>query len=416
MATSTKDETLSQVWFAGVHSNVGGGYPDDFLANVSLNWMMAEAADCDLRFKSEPTDDPDALKQTRAAQDKDGRLYDLRSGLGGYYRYGPRNINRFFAAASSKLQNKRVTKIHESAIDRIQLGAHLYAPIGLPAEYGLVTAETRDIRPVGTHTCETADGAKICFDEQKSIWNAVWRRRAIYFLTVFASVYLALYPLIRESYAYQELATRLRIVADAIKLIGNFLPSGADRWIQGYARDPAWFLLWAAIIAFLIWYGSTIKTDITSRMRRIWDNHLPGRPSTSTAAVPSRGWRLAWFALLAALTYVAVYPLFSSLRWLSFLLHPNHLTAWRGATPSSLCALRSARSCCSILRLNPRYRSLEQATGMLPYFISPSSRLRPYFLRSLSCLEHCRLSVTLRLTYATASALFACTQQTKPGL
>ena len=170
---------------------------------------------------------------------------------------------------------------------------------------------------------QTADGAKIRFDEQESIWNAVWRRRAIYFLTVFASVYLALYPLIRESYAYQELATRLRIVADAIKLIGNFLPSGADRWIQGYARDPAWFLLWAAIIAFLIWYGSTIKTDITSRMRRIWDNHLPGRPSTSTAAVPSRGWRLAWFALLAALTYVAVYPLFSSLRWLSFLTPPE---------------------------------------------------------------------------------------------
>src|ERR1700682_1961876 len=31
----TKDEQLLQVWFAGVHSNVGGGYPDDSLANVS---------------------------------------------------------------------------------------------------------------------------------------------------------------------------------------------------------------------------------------------------------------------------------------------------------------------------------------------------------------------------------------------
>jgi len=48
-------------------------------------------------------------------------------------------------------------------------------------------------------------------------------------LTVFASLYFALYPLIRESYAYQEMATRLRIVADGIKLLGIFLPSGADR-------------------------------------------------------------------------------------------------------------------------------------------------------------------------------------------
>jgi uncharacterized protein (DUF2235 family) len=317
MAISTKDERLSQVWFAGVHSNVGGGYPDDALANVSLNWMMAEAADCKLRFKSEPTDDPDALKQARAAQDKDGRLYDSRSGLGGYYRYGPRNITRFFAAAVSKLKNARVPKIHESAIDRIQVGAHLYAPIGLPPEYAVVTADTREIHAVGTRTCESKDGAKRRHDEQESIWNAVWRRRAIYFLTVFASLYFALYPLIRESYAYQEMATRLRIVADGIKLLGIFLPSGADRWIKGYARDPAWFLLWAFTIAFLTWYGSTIKAEITSRMRRIWDAHLPGRPQASVEAATGRGWKSVWYAFLAIMIYLVVYPLFAGVEWLT---------------------------------------------------------------------------------------------------
>lgn len=323
MATSTKDERLSQIWFAGVHSNVGGGYPDDALANVSLNWMMAEAADCDLRFKSEPTDDPDALKEARAAQDKDGRLYDSRSGLGGYYRYGPRNITRLFAAACSKLQNKRVPKIHESAVDRIQVGAHLYAPIGVPAEYAVVTSEAREIRPVGANTTETATSAADRHREQESVWNAVWRRRAIYFLTVFASLYMVLYPLIRESYAYQEMATRLRIVADTIKLIAAFLPSSADRWIQGYARDPAWFLLWAFAVGFLIWYGATVKTDITSRMRRIWDDNLPGRLSADTTPPPSKGWNFAWYALLAALIYLAVYPLFTSTRWLSLLTLPE---------------------------------------------------------------------------------------------
>lgn len=39
----TKNERISQVWFAGVHSNVGGGYPDDSLAYVPLYWMMNEA-------------------------------------------------------------------------------------------------------------------------------------------------------------------------------------------------------------------------------------------------------------------------------------------------------------------------------------------------------------------------------------
>ena len=36
-------QTLEQRWFAGVHSNVGGGYVDDGLANLALQWMAKEA-------------------------------------------------------------------------------------------------------------------------------------------------------------------------------------------------------------------------------------------------------------------------------------------------------------------------------------------------------------------------------------
>ncbi|KAL9096773.1 MAG: hypothetical protein Q9165_001261 [Trypethelium subeluteriae] len=34
--------TLRQVWFPGVHSNVGGGYDDQELANITLAWMIAQ--------------------------------------------------------------------------------------------------------------------------------------------------------------------------------------------------------------------------------------------------------------------------------------------------------------------------------------------------------------------------------------
>ena len=47
----TKDERISQVWFTGVHANVGGGYPDDSLAQIPLYWIMQEAKVCGLRFK-----------------------------------------------------------------------------------------------------------------------------------------------------------------------------------------------------------------------------------------------------------------------------------------------------------------------------------------------------------------------------
>lgn len=34
---------LEQVWFAGVHSNIGGGYSPDGLANQTLHWMVEKA-------------------------------------------------------------------------------------------------------------------------------------------------------------------------------------------------------------------------------------------------------------------------------------------------------------------------------------------------------------------------------------
>ncbi|MEM8933555.1 MAG: DUF2235 domain-containing protein [Acidobacteriota bacterium] len=36
-------QTLEQRWFAGVHSNIGGGYVHDGLANIALRWMLSEA-------------------------------------------------------------------------------------------------------------------------------------------------------------------------------------------------------------------------------------------------------------------------------------------------------------------------------------------------------------------------------------
>lgn len=233
LPSNTKQETLSQVWFSGVHANVGGGYPDDSLANVSLNWMMAEAADCGLRFKAAPEADPDAVKHVRAAQDKDGRLYDSRAGIGGYYRYGPRKITDLYADVTTIQTSKPLPKIHESVFARIQVGAHLYAPINLPDKYAVVRTDDLSIQPLGKGTSETSDSAVKRLAAQESVWNVVWRRRAIYFLTVFASLYTVAYPLGRESFAYQETATRLRIISDSIKLVGAFLPAGATRWLNG---------------------------------------------------------------------------------------------------------------------------------------------------------------------------------------
>ena len=43
-------QVLEQVWFPGVHSNVGGGYDKDGLANCALHWLKDKASDLGLEF------------------------------------------------------------------------------------------------------------------------------------------------------------------------------------------------------------------------------------------------------------------------------------------------------------------------------------------------------------------------------
>lgn len=55
------EQKLEQRWFAGVHSNVGGGYADCALSNITLEWLMTKAESIGLCFKDPPliTPNPD---------------------------------------------------------------------------------------------------------------------------------------------------------------------------------------------------------------------------------------------------------------------------------------------------------------------------------------------------------------------
>lgn len=303
-----ESQKISQVWFAGVHSNVGGGYPDDSLAHVPLIWMMNEAEKTGLRFKKPPNTDFDAVKLAASYADKDGRLYDSRSGLGGYYRYGPRKVHdlchmRLSRSAEDKVEIQ-LPKIHESVFGRVGVGAHLYAPIGLPPEYAVVTTAGEVVRRPWLGETDAQRDARCA--AQDRVWNVVWRRRAVYFLTVFASLHLVLYPLYRITFPTQELQTPLRLVSDTVRLAGAFLPSGASRWIDAYARDPGWFLISAVFVALLVGNGANLGSIINDRMRRIWN----GETMLGGAVAGRRSRSFLWKLLLALLGYVAVYPIF----------------------------------------------------------------------------------------------------------
>lgn len=53
-------QTIEQVWFAGVHTEVGGGSADSSLSDIALLWMIDKAKQCGLTFK------PDQLEPGRS--------------------------------------------------------------------------------------------------------------------------------------------------------------------------------------------------------------------------------------------------------------------------------------------------------------------------------------------------------------
>ena len=111
------EQIVRQVWFAGVHSNVGGGYPKDSLSLVPLLWMMRRADECGLRFLERQ------WNEFREDADPHGRLYDSRTGWGMFYRYARRNL---YAHNPDDRPS-----VHESVAERIVRATDYYAPKAL---------------------------------------------------------------------------------------------------------------------------------------------------------------------------------------------------------------------------------------------------------------------------------------------
>ena len=108
-----------------MHSNVGGGYPEDQLPLVSLDWMMGQATANGLTLLKSAVDAVSLAKSSYA------RIYDSRAGFGIYYRYSPRQIPVGMDTEDLKIR----PIIHGSVVMRMANGADLYSPISLRREF-----------------------------------------------------------------------------------------------------------------------------------------------------------------------------------------------------------------------------------------------------------------------------------------
>ena len=273
------EERISQVWFAGVHTNVGGGYPNDALSAVSLDWMAHEAMKQKLLFLDEQ------LRHATDKRDPLGKMYDSRRGLGSYYRYNPRKIEfltngqvheqGFFGRTwprPSPTVTIRRPKIHESVILRIKSAPDFYAPISLPEHYAVVREDGRILSGAeygAQHGFETPDKSAARTRAQEVAWNLVWWRRIAYFASSIATMVMVIWPLRESAAAIATIAERGG-AARFIITVGGLLPPIAAPWVNYYAARPAELAVGLGILGLTLLWGGGLRARIGDQMHRIW--------------------------------------------------------------------------------------------------------------------------------------------------
>ena len=130
---STGPET-KEIWFAGMHSDVGGGYPDNAVALDPLIWMADEARAAGLVFE------PRLIDRYRDGCYPQALIHDSRAGLASFYRYTPR------ATDHPEADGQRPV-LHGSAEAKMRHGANGYTPLILPEAFDMMDA-TGAVTPV----------------------------------------------------------------------------------------------------------------------------------------------------------------------------------------------------------------------------------------------------------------------------
>jgi uncharacterized protein (DUF2235 family) len=285
---SVEGRRILQVWFAGAHANVGGGYPDDRLAHIPLCWMIDEAARCGLTFK------PSAVARYRDIASHNGRIYDPRTGLGMFYRYQPRSLANLVA---SKLPPGTRPLVHESVILRMAEGTDRYSPIAIDTDVDILAADNTPVKfappasmpapPLQSAMHRLIDGSiraerQQCTDRALDL---VWWRRLLYFVMVGLATALALYPwwTIRIPALDTPNALAADLLYPVLVPMEAFVPAGGW-WVPAVRSQPLPALALAGLFAMVLSFSGLLKVRIGDWGAAGWSTALRERAFRIDAA------------------------------------------------------------------------------------------------------------------------------------
>ena len=230
-------ENVEQVWFAGMHSNVGGGYERAGMAGVALYWMMTRAEKHGLMFNK------GALKEAYDASHIHGRMYNSRAGTAVFYRYHPRQIEKL---CQDRLLGN--IKLHCSVMERLTHRTANYAPGHIPAQFDVVDNNI----PARVKHCEPGkiDG----WSSTRSLIDRLvfWRKKMYGFMlaAVLAVVAYAVY--LWNALSLPDESTRTGVWGEVANILDYFSPDMFDALIHvAVTQNPR--LLMGALIVLAVY-------------------------------------------------------------------------------------------------------------------------------------------------------------------
>ncbi|HQV04921.1 DUF2235 domain-containing protein [Novosphingobium sp.] len=300
---------LQQVWFAGMHADVGGGYSDETLSYVSLAWMIEHAEQAGLRLL------PELRQRIMTMRNVYGPINNSRGGGGALYRYQPRYINAWLDLDRGKGGGAHVhsatqiyrdpnidggryrtrgllkapIRLHISVEERLRLATDGYAPNNLPGRYQVDDGVRGTSPPRGTRHADA--------DQLLMLGDRIKLRRFWYFVTVWLLFALAILPLWPQIPILRGLVGSVDARTDSYLLeaaANSVLPEALHRWTHAVAGDLFTSLILFSLIALTMTLGVSHERVMADIARQEWRRRFGQKVSP----VPPPGpWQKPWHDL-----------------------------------------------------------------------------------------------------------------------
>lgn len=294
------DPRPKQVWFAGVHSDVGGGYGDDRLSLIPALWLLERAQSrVGLRLRDV---DLDALNKRASAL---GALHDSRRGFAAFYRYKPRLLEQLGHEDLDGDGNVEVRidryKIHESVFERVGETGADYAPIGIPFDYDVVRRPAHGASGADDDIVYAAAEAGYESEEQRrrrcriqgAIEDLIFWRRVLYFVMTGIAIAIVVLPFLTTPNPAAITQGLASTIVGYLAWIISLLPLPRTEQIgQFWTQHPWWFIGLALVYALAYKASSGLAGAMAAKAQDAW-SHVANKPTATVASGggPVETWR-----------------------------------------------------------------------------------------------------------------------------